>query len=88
MADKVFMIFNDNIDKQKQAYWFIKSFIKEEYQDLPYLLGVGVYMVEDVHGIACNRNNDDWVWLGEHTEGEYTKDMTQVYYETKDLGEL
>ena len=88
MSKKVFMIFNDNIDKQKQAYWFVKSFIKEESQDLPYLLGVGAVMVNEEYGIACHRDKDDWVWLGEHTEGEYTKGMTQVYYEQKDLGEI
>lgn len=89
MTNKVFMIFNDNIDKLKQAYWFIKSFIKDEYQDIGYLFGVGSEMVKEVYGVSCSRHNDnDWVWLNEHTEGGYTKGMTQVYYEQKDLGEL
>lgn len=88
MSKKVFMIFNNNIDKHKQAYWFVRSFIKEEYQDLSYLLKAGVMVANEEYGIACNRDNDDWVWLGELSEGEYTKGMTQVYYEPKDLGEI
>lgn len=89
MTNKVFMEFNDNIDKLKQANWFIKSFIKEEYQDLGYLFGVGVEVIKDAYGISYSKHNDnDWVWLNEHTEGVYTRDMTQVYYEQKDLGEL
>ena len=88
MSKKVFMIFNDKFDKHKQAYWFVKSFIKEEYQDLKYLFGVGVEMVKEARGMACNRDNDDWVWLSEHTIRGYTRGMTQVYYEQKDLGEI
>ena len=88
MTDKVFMIFNDNIDKQKQAYWFVNMFIKEECRDLSYLLGVEAEMVKEEYGIACNKDNDDWVWLGKHTIGGYTRGMTQVYYEQKDLGEI
>lgn len=88
MSKKVFMIFNDNIDKHKQAYWFVKRFIKEEYQDLEYLLKVGIDVVKEEYGIACRRNSDEWVWLGEFSGEEYTRGMTQVYYETKDLGEL
>lgn len=89
MSKKVFMIFNDKFDRHKQAYWFVKSFIKEEYQDLTYLFGVGVEVAkEEAYGIACNKYNDDWVWLTERSEEGYTRGMTRVYYETKDLGEI
>ena len=89
MTDKVFMIFNDNINKHKQACWFIKSFIKDEHQDLDYLFGAGAEIVTEACGIACNKFVDGcWVWLEERTDRGYTKGMTQVYYETKDLGEL
>ena len=88
MTDKVFMIFNDNIDKQKQAYWFINTFIKEEHRDLSYLFEVGAEMLKEGYGISCNIHSDGWVWVDKNYIRSYTSGMTQVYYRQKDLGEL
>ena len=88
MTDKVFMVFNDNIDKLKQAYWFVNMFIKEEYRDLSHLFEVGAEVAKEMYGISCHRYDDGWVWVDKNYIRSYTSGMTQVYYRQKDLGEL
>ena len=88
MTDKVFMIFNSLFDKREQAIWFVNTFIKEEHRDPGYLLSISPRRVQYEYGISCNRYDDGWVWLEKSIKGKYTRGMTQVFYEQKDLGEL
>lgn len=88
MTDKVFMVFNNLFDKREQAIWFVNTFIKEEHRDPGYLLSISPLRIQGEYGMSCSRFDDSWVWVDKNMIGEYTKGMTQVYYETKDLGEL
>ena len=85
MSKKVFMVFNDKVDKLKQALWFVNMFIDEECRDTAYLKEC---MMSCEYGMACEKDGDGWVWIGSCHINDYVKDMTQVYYEQKNLGEL
>lgn len=88
MSKKVFMIFNVLEDKQKQAFWFVNTFIKEEYRDPGYLLSYSPSKFQNEYGISCNSLTDSWVWISERNISSYTADMTQVFYPAKNMGEL
>lgn len=86
MSKKVFMIFDNKIDRQKQAFWFVNTFIKEEHRDL-YLLS-RIYWQSSHCAIACGRIGDTWVLIPKQHVLSYTRGMTQVFYPTKNMGEL
>lgn len=85
MSKKVFIIFNDAIDKRQQAFWFVNNFIKEEYRDPGYLISISQRLLQNEYGMSCDKESDRWVWM---SCPSYTKGMTQVFYPTKNMGEI
>lgn len=83
---KCFLLFQGGISKQKQLHWFVRMFIKEEYQDLSYVYHVEDKYIKDFIGVSTSITSDEWVWLDKYSVPSYTKDLTQVYY--SNLGEI
>lgn len=84
---KCFLLFQGGVSKQKQLHWFVKMFIKKEYQDLDYVHRVEEdTCIKDFIGVSTELSGDNWVWLDKDSVPSYTKYLTQVYY--SNLGEI